>query len=96
VPIFMLAIAFDYIAALLALFVLKPLRIRWLSRATRVPIWQQAPHLTVSLDAYASAAERHVLPELRPSKRALRPTGWLRYNSGAVLLGALLVIVQSS
>jgi OFA family oxalate/formate antiporter-like MFS transporter len=29
-PIFMIAIAFDWIGALLALFVLKPLRKRWL------------------------------------------------------------------
>jgi OFA family oxalate/formate antiporter-like MFS transporter len=29
-PIFILAIAFDWLGALLALFVLKPLRIRWL------------------------------------------------------------------
>ncbi len=46
VPIFALAIAFDYIAALLALFVLKPLRIRWLSQSAAVPVWQQAPHPT--------------------------------------------------
>jgi MFS transporter, OFA family, oxalate/formate antiporter len=31
-PIFFLAIAFDWIGALLALFVLKPLRVRWMSR----------------------------------------------------------------
>src|SRR5713101_2385523 len=33
-PIFILAIAFDWIGALLALFALKPLRIRWMSRQT--------------------------------------------------------------
>jgi OFA family oxalate/formate antiporter-like MFS transporter len=31
IPVFMLAIAFDWIAGLLAFLVLKPLRIRWLS-----------------------------------------------------------------
>jgi hypothetical protein len=35
-PIFILAIAFDWAGALLALFVLKPLRIRWLPGATRL------------------------------------------------------------
>jgi Sec-independent protein secretion pathway component TatC len=30
-PIFLLAIAFDWIGALLAFFVLKPLRVRWVS-----------------------------------------------------------------
>jgi hypothetical protein len=30
-PVFMLAIAFDWIAALLALLALKPLRVRWSS-----------------------------------------------------------------
>jgi hypothetical protein len=30
-PVFMLAIAFDWIAGVLAFVVLKPLRIRWLS-----------------------------------------------------------------
>ena len=30
-PVFMLAIAFDWVAGLLAFVVLKPLRIRWLS-----------------------------------------------------------------
>ena len=30
-PIFILAIAFDWIGAILALFVLKPLRKRWVS-----------------------------------------------------------------
>jgi hypothetical protein len=35
----MLAIALDWIGALLALFVLKPLRKRWLmARATTVPV----------------------------------------------------------
>ena len=33
-PIFMLAIAFDWVGALLALMVLKPLRKRWLVRQT--------------------------------------------------------------
>jgi MFS transporter, OFA family, oxalate/formate antiporter len=38
-PIFMLAIALDWIGALLALFVLKPLRKRWLmARAITVPV----------------------------------------------------------
>ena len=38
-PIFMLAIAFDWIGALLALFVLKPLRKRWLmAHATAMPV----------------------------------------------------------
>jgi hypothetical protein len=37
-PIFMLAIAFDWIGALLALFALKPLRKRWLmAHANAIP-----------------------------------------------------------
>lgn len=31
-PIFVVAIAFDWIGALLALFVLKPMRARWVTR----------------------------------------------------------------
>ena len=34
VPIYMVAVAFDFAAALLALFVLKPLAVGWVSRAT--------------------------------------------------------------
>jgi OFA family oxalate/formate antiporter-like MFS transporter len=34
-PIFILAIAFDWLGALLALFVLKPLRIRWVPGPAR-------------------------------------------------------------
>lgn len=37
-PIFVVAIAFDWIGALLALIVLKPLRIRWISQQTRTPL----------------------------------------------------------
>jgi len=38
-PIFMLAIAFDWIGALLAIFVLKPLRKRWLlAHAPTMPV----------------------------------------------------------
>jgi MFS transporter, OFA family, oxalate/formate antiporter len=36
-PIFVLAIAFDWIGALLAFFVLKPLRLRWLARHMAAP-----------------------------------------------------------
>jgi len=36
-PIFVLAIAFDWIGALLAFFVLKPLRLRWLARNMAAP-----------------------------------------------------------
>jgi len=42
-PIFVLAIIFDYTAALLALFVLKPLRMRWLSTVANAPALQQVP-----------------------------------------------------
>jgi OFA family oxalate/formate antiporter-like MFS transporter len=42
-PIFVLAIIFDYMAALLALFVLKPLRIRWLSTVAQSPPAEQVP-----------------------------------------------------
>lgn len=42
-PIFVLAIIFDYAAALLAVFVLKPLRIRWLSTVAQSPPVQQIP-----------------------------------------------------
>jgi len=44
VPIFVLAIIFDYTAALLAMFALKPLRVRWLSRAVaQAPEPQHVP-----------------------------------------------------
>ncbi len=46
VPIYVLAIIFDFTAALLALFVLKPVRIRWMARSVASPAWQQAPHPT--------------------------------------------------
>jgi MFS transporter, OFA family, oxalate/formate antiporter len=36
-PIFVLAIAFDWIGALLAFFVLKPLRLRWVARHMAAP-----------------------------------------------------------
>ena len=36
-PIFIVAIAFDWIGALLAFFVLKPLRIRWVAGQARAP-----------------------------------------------------------
>jgi OFA family oxalate/formate antiporter-like MFS transporter len=43
-PIFMLAIAFDWIGALLALFVLKPLRKRWLAEHTHAtPVAEAEP-----------------------------------------------------
>ncbi len=42
VPIFMVAIAFDFIAALLALFALKPLCMRWVAR-TGTPAMAPAP-----------------------------------------------------
>ncbi len=46
VPIYVLAIVFDFTAALLALFVLKRVRIRWMARSVAPPAWQQAPHPT--------------------------------------------------
>jgi OFA family oxalate/formate antiporter-like MFS transporter len=42
-PIFILAIAFDWIGALLALFVLKPLRIRWLAAESDKRLGALAP-----------------------------------------------------
>jgi MFS transporter, OFA family, oxalate/formate antiporter len=95
--VFAIAVAFNFAAALLALFVLKPLRARFLLRspsagADPVPLAVHSSSTTAAASGWGPFRSR---TQVHAGSSSLEATGWLRSGSAASAISATSSLMAS-